>query len=145
MKLINKIFSLEFLRFSLVGLINTIIDLSVLNFLMFLFKTQNPFFFFVFKSISFILAVINSYFMNNYITFLKKKIVIKDMLPFIGLSIVGLIVNSIVASVSFYFLVGYKEILSVSLITTISGIIGSVITMIFNYLSYSHFIFKKNE
>jgi len=63
----------QFIRFVFVGGINTVLDLAVLNLLVYVFAVTNPFIFSVCKGISFIVAVTNSYFMNKYFTFAKKE------------------------------------------------------------------------
>jgi putative flippase GtrA len=130
------------MRFVIVGVLNTAIDLLVLNFLVYILKVDNPFIFSIIKGISFSVAVINSYFMNKYFTFAKKETKNKDFYMFIIISLIGLFINIIISSTSFYLLGLYPNIISINLIATISGVIGAMFTMVFNYVSYSYFVFK---
>lgn len=63
----------QFAKFILIGSINTVIDLGVLNILMFISKTYSGINFPVFKMISFLAAGTNSYFLNRFWTFQKKR------------------------------------------------------------------------
>ncbi len=139
---INKSIIYRFIRFSIVGVINTLLDLAVLNLLIYIFSVTNPIIFSVCKGISFSIAVVNSYFMNKYFTFAKKQTSRRDFYVFVLISIIGLLINIAISGISFYILGLYPEIFSIYIIATISAIIGSMFTMITNYLSYSYFIFK---
>ena len=64
----------KFIRFAIVGVINTIIDLGLLNILISIFGLAQPFLFSFYKGISFIIcALLNSYFMNKRFTFKVKE------------------------------------------------------------------------
>jgi putative flippase GtrA len=132
----------EFIRFGTVGVVNTVLDLAVLNFLVYIFSVENSLIFSICKGISFIVAVINSYFMNKYFTFTKKETTNKSFYLFVIISLVGLVVNIVISSVSFYFLKLYPGAISINLIATVSGIIGALFSTFINYFSYSYFVFK---
>lgn len=142
MLLINKSSVYKFIRFAMVGVFNTILDLLILNLLISLFSVTDPFIFSICKGISFIFALINSYFMNKYFTFGKKQTSRKDFYLFILLSLIGLIVNVLVSGILFYLFGLYPSIVPIHLVATISGIIGAIFTMFINYFNYSYFIFK---
>mgnify|MGYP001587971923 FL=1 len=65
-------FVFQFGKFFVVGLSNTFLDLGVLNFLILTTDITHGIYFSVFKGISFVCAVINSYFWNKYWTFQKQ-------------------------------------------------------------------------
>jgi putative flippase GtrA len=141
-RIINKNF-LKLISFSIIGIINTFIDIAILNLLIYVFNIENHIYFLICKGVSFLFAVTNSYFMNNYFTFSQKKVEKKDFINFLILSIFGLLVNTFVSGFIFNVLISYKDIYSVYLIGTFSAIIGSGITMLVNYFNYSYFIFNK--
>ena len=59
----------QYVQFSLVGLSNAVVDLGVLNLLLFLHPTNNPFVLTIDNSIAVALAIINSYLWNTRWTF----------------------------------------------------------------------------
>jgi len=140
--LINKAIIYRLSRFLVVGILNTLIDLSVLNLLVFILNVSNPFIFSICKGFSFMIAVINSYFMNKYFTFRKKDLQNKNFYLFVIISVIGLIINIIISGILFYLLGVYSNIIPFNLIATVSGIIGAIFSMIINYICYSYFVFK---
>lgn len=73
--LIGKVwrpFVFQFGKFFVVGLSNTFLDLGVLNFLILATDITQGIYFSAFKGISFVCAVINSFFWNKYWTFQKQ-------------------------------------------------------------------------
>ena len=139
---INKNTIYQFIRFVIVGGINTILDLAVLNLLVYIFAVTNPFIFSVCKGISFMVAVTNSYFMNKYFTFAKKETINKDYYLFILISVVGLVINILISSFVFYLFSLSSGSMSVNIIATVAGIVGSMFSMVINYFCYSSFVFK---
>lgn len=140
--LVSKTKIYQFMRFAFVGVVNTVLDLVVLNLLVYIFDVHNPFIFSICKGVSFSIAVVNSYFMNKYFTFNKKETENKDFYLFIIISLIGLVINIVISSLLFYLLGLYSSYISVNLIATISAIIGSSVTMLVNYFGYSYFVFK---
>jgi putative flippase GtrA len=65
-------FVYQFGKFFVVGLSNTFLDLGVLNFLILFTNITHGIYFSIFKGISFICAVINSYYWNKFWTFQKQ-------------------------------------------------------------------------
>ena len=96
---INKKTLYRFIRFGIVGVINTVLDLAILNFLVYLFKVENSYVFSLCKGLSFVFAVVNSYYMNKYFTFSKKNTTKKDFGLFILISLIGLVVNILVCNI----------------------------------------------
>jgi len=140
--LVNKIKIYQFIRFVIVGIFNTILDLVVLNLLVYIFSISDPLSFSICKGVSFIVALVNSYFMNKYFTFAQKETTNKNFYVFVIFSLVGLIVNISISSLTFYLLGFYSSTLSIALVTTLSGMTGSAFGMLINYFNYSFFVFK---
>lgn len=139
---INKNTIYHFIRFGLVGVFNTVLDLVVLNLLISVFGVVDPLAFSVCKGISFIIALLNSYFMNKYFTFAKKQKSQKEFYLFFIVSIIGLFINIGISSFLFYLISLSSYNISVHIIATVSGIIGAMFSMVINYISYSYFVFK---
>ncbi len=131
-------------KFILVGILNTFIDLGVLNILIWVSGIASGPLYSVFKGISFIVAVFNSYFWNKSWTF-KKKETIKDRKEFACFFIVaflGLVINISVAS----WLVNVVEPqfgMSLKIWANIGAICAAFISMAWNFLGYKFFVFKK--
>lgn len=134
---INKI-----IRFALVGLVNTALDLAVLNLLVFLFGASDPFVFSIYKGISFCCALVNSYYMNKYFTFTHSNTNQKTFYVFVFFSLIGFVVNVLTSSFAFYLLSLNSGFIPHSLVITVSGLVGTFFGLTFNYINYSFFVFK---
>ncbi len=132
----------KFLRFVIIGVINTVIDLGALNLLILSFGLQEPFLFSIYKAVSFSLAIINSYWMNKKFTFEFTAQKATTFPMFVLVSLVGLGVNVGGASVAFYLLEKSFTALGGHALATISGVTGSILGLAVNYLSYKHIVFK---
>ena len=141
----NKSF-LQIGKFALVGGINFLLDLGVLNLFIFLTSIASGPFYSVFKGASFVVAVINSYLLNKFWTFSdqrQNKKVTKEFLSFIVVSLIGLFINNIVAS----FLVNYigpQAGLSENLWAIIGAIVAAFVGMFWNFVGYKFVVFRKS-
>ena len=134
----------EFVKFFLVGVLNTFLDLGILNFLVLISGFTSGFYYSFFKSISFLIAASNSYFWNKVWVFeSKEKNVKKESAKFLLVSIGGLIINVGIASLIVAF---GKNFLNIPLrILGNFGAIGAVFgSMFWNFFGYKFFVFKKS-
>jgi len=131
-------------KFVLVGALNTLVDLGVLNILIGLTGIASGIGYIVFKGTTFLIATVNSYFWNKYWTFEKKEQVSmsKEFSKFLITTSVGLILNVGIAS----FVVnvmgpqfGIKE----KVWATIGALAATLIAWIWNFLSSKFIVFKK--
>lgn len=133
---------MEFMRFIIVGVLNTFIDLVVLNFLMFTTHHSSGLFFALFKTISFSVAATNSYFWNKFWTFKHNEPVSgKEYIKFIFFSALGAVINVSVAS----FVVNVipePKIISPVLWANIGALSASLASKFFNFSSYKFVVFK---
>lgn len=128
----------------LTGVLNTFIDLGVLNFLMGFLGIFSGWFYSVFKAISFSIATVNSYFWNKYWTFEKK-----ETKPGAGefgklyiISGIGLFLNVGIASLLVK--VGGSQFgLSEKIWANISAGIATFIVFGWNFFGYKFLVFKK--
>ena len=140
----NKSF-LQIGKFALVGGVNFLLDLGVLNLFIFLTSIASGPFYSVFKGASFIVAVINSYLLNKFWTFSdqkQNKKVAKEFLSFVVVSLIGLFINNFIAS----FLVNYvgpQAGISENLWASIGAVIASFVGMFWNFVGYKFIVFKK--
>ncbi|SFM45803.1 Putative flippase GtrA (transmembrane translocase of bactoprenol-linked glucose) [Gracilibacillus orientalis] len=63
----------QFFQFSIIGVSNALIDIAVLNVLLLLFHTEKTALLIVYNSISYSLAILNSYIWNASITFKRAS------------------------------------------------------------------------
>src|SRR5947209_20016722 len=66
---------LQILRFSIVGILNTSIDVLTLNILVLLFPIHNANLLLIYNSIAYLFAALNSFLLNKYSTFKRKHTV----------------------------------------------------------------------
>jgi len=133
-------------KFILIGILNTLVDLGVLNLLIFVSDISTGFVFSSFKGISFIVAVINSYFWNKFWTFKKSNTVQpgKEFLQFLIVSLIGFGINVGVASLIVNLIGSPFQYSGVSeqIWANIGAIIASLVGMTWNFIGYKIFVFK---
>jgi len=135
----------QFIRFFLVGAINTGIDFAVLNFLIYFTEKSSGVYYPVFKFISFMVAVTNSYFMNKYWTFRSNDtcgMKPGEFLKFLGVYLVGAITNVGVATYVVNYVdapVGFSPVLWAN----VGACFAVVFTLIWNFVGLKFFVFKK--
>lgn len=135
-------FSFQFIKFICVGLINTGVDFGILNLLMFLFGITTGIGYSFFKAISFIFAVINSYFLNKRWTFRKKgKMEKKEFTKFIVVSLITFGINVFTASLLVNF-IGPIGNIPLYVWANISALAATVFTTLINFFGYKYFVFK---
>lgn len=141
----------QFIRFGLIGGMNTGVDLVILNILMFLtgFVDGTPYT--LFKSISFLFAATFSYFMNKRWAFkdTSKKKSVQKFSQFFIVSIIGAVINVSVATLVVAYLkpmVG-NEIFSIGisgqLWGTVGALFGTAVGLVWNFFGYKFLVFKK--
>jgi len=95
----------QFLRFALVGGLNTGIDLLVLNGLLWVLPTQNALLLLLYNSFAYVTGAVNSFFLNKYWTFgRRQKTSRSELLRFAAATLAGVACsNTIIWLVSAYF------------------------------------------
>jgi putative flippase GtrA len=159
--LIGKKFAIvyQIAKFGIIGVSNVLVDLGVFALAAVFYRTQFGIetttvivgaitFYSLFKSVSFIVANINSYLWNKHWTFDQgtKKQTKSEFVQFFVVSIVGFLINVIVASIAFKFVVGSKTGLSdvqLAQFGTIAAAIGSIVGLAWNFVGYKLWVFKK--
>src|SRR4051812_19572826 len=132
----SKLFK-QIFRFIVVGVINTAIDLIVLNVLIAITQQgKSGVLYSIFKGISFLVALTNSYLMNKHWTFAGQGTNNRaiEVSEFVIVSVIGFIINVVVASVvvnSIHPLVGVEKYWP-----SFGALCGTAVGLIWNFLGY---------
>jgi len=141
---INKKLIIQISKFVIIGILNTGIDFAVLNLLMWQTGIYSGKYIILLNAISFLVAVINSYFWNKFWIFRAKETTQtgKEFVQFISITLVGMMINTaIVYSVTT--LIPPMFGLSVELWANLAKIAATSISLVWNFIGYKLFVFKK--
>ncbi len=125
----------EFLTFCSIGIINTLIDFSIFNFLLYFFGISS--WIILFNIISYSIAIVNSFILNSKITF-NKNIEINNFGKFYIILVFGLGLNTSI--VYLLYLIDNSQ-----LSLNIFKLIASVVVAFVNYMLCKKFIFGENK
>ena len=129
----------RFLKFSAVGAVNFLIDFSILNLLSFATGINKGIFAALFSAISFLIANLNSYFLNKKWTF-KKDSENSNYKTFFAVSALGVAVNVFII---YIFTTSISQPYFSDLVwLNVSKLIATGFVMFFNYFGYKKFVFK---
>ena len=144
-------------KFGVTGVLNALVDLGILSLLTFIFSSYFQIeasteifagiafltFYSFYKSVSFIIANINSFYWNKYWTFKQadnnKK---TEFIQFFIVSLVGFVINVSVSSLVFH-LSGAHGALSEARWGLLGAATGSIAGLAWNFIGYKYIVFKK--
>lgn len=147
LKLLGRIWKVfeQFGKFAAVGTLNTLLDLGVLNLLIFLLNISSGAYYSGFKAISFLVATTNSYFWNKLWTFENKMPVTTiEYLRFAGFTLIGALINISVASLIVN-VIGAPAGIQGKLWANVGALAAVAASFLWNFLSYKLIVFKKND
>ena len=134
----------HFGKFIIVGVTNTAIDFAVYNALMYATHISEGPYVNVFTSISFLVALINSYYLNKYWTFKDKNRTEdpKQFIKFFSVSFVGLLLNN---TIIFYFVSIMHPAFGLSSVlwANFAKVLATCIVLFWNFIGFKFFVFKK--
>ena len=141
----------QFIKFALIGTMNTFVDLVVLNIETLLSGVKEGTGYGIQKGFSFLVAVVLSYFLNKHWAFQDKseKNQGRKFSQFLMISLVGMFINVTVATLAVTYLKGpANQLLNLSILTdqiwvSLGALCGTAIGLIWNFLGYKFFVFKK--
>jgi putative flippase GtrA len=141
----------QFAKFVLVGIMNTLVDLVILNIEMIITGIVIGIGYSVEKSVSFLFAVTFSYFINKYWTFQdkSKEGEGKKMSQFFLVSLVGMLINVTTATIVVTYLqIPINNIIHLSFLTpklwgTLGALCGTAVGLLWNFIGYKLWVFKK--
>lgn len=128
----------QFAKFFVVGVLNTLLDLGILNLLIFISGISAGVGYSLFKAISFVVANLNSYIWNKRWTFKAAK---GGFGQFFVISLIGLLINVGAASLVVNF-VGPQLQFSPKVWANIGALFGSAAGLIWNFIGYKFIVFK---
>lgn len=127
-------------KFALVGVLNTVIDFSILNLFINLTGIASGPSIIPMNAFAFSAAVVNSYFWNKKWVFEEKKS--GDFVIFFIVTVIGIALNSAVLFVMTT-LVPHQVTISPKLWANLAKVLATGISMVWNYLGYRLVVFKK--
>jgi putative flippase GtrA len=134
-------------KFLIVGIINTAINLVVLNLLILITsRGRSGTWFTIYQTIGFIFATINSYLLNKYWTFEHANDkTASEYTIFFFVSFIGLLLN--VGSASLLINATHKYFITDSLeeklMPSLASLFGTVVSWLWNYNGYKRIFHKK--
>ncbi len=131
----------QFIRFSIIGVINAIVDFSVLNLLIRVVLWP----ILAANTISFSSAVVFSYFLNKYWTFRDYKPLHMKQFPlFVVISLVGLGLSDVLMHFGTSLLLG-NPYLDLSFVWSynLAKVVSAGIVLLWNFVAYKIIVFKK--
>ena len=124
-------------KFAVVGILNTVLDFAVLNTLISVSGISEGSMASAFKGVSFIIAVVNSYYWNKHWTFSFKGKVEREFLQFLVVSLIGFGINVGV----FSFVVNVLGS-GGPLWANLGALAGTAVSFTWNFLGYKFIVFK---
>lgn len=142
--MLNINFFKQFVKFALVGALNTGVDFLVLNIEMLITGITSGPLMFVQNIISFSIATTNSYFLNKHWTFRDKSKSQEGFkfAQFLTISVIGAFINSAIVYSATTFLDPMFN-LSPTLWANLTKLLATGISLIWNFLGYKFIVFKK--
>lgn len=147
--------SKQFAKFFLVGVINTAVDLAVLNVATTITGIKDGSGFAIQKALSFFVAVLGSYFLNKRWTFKDKSSedAGKKFSQFFAISLGGAFINTTAATLAVTYLkpevnmafanTSIAPFLTDQIWVNIAALCGTALGLIWNFTGYKFLVFKK--
>ena len=141
MKFLKNRHPKRFAKFSIIGSLNFLVDIAVLNILSYITGFNKGIFAAIFSAISFLIANVSSYYLNRKWTFRnnEKKSRYK---VFLAISVMGIVANMLIV----YNFTTYisQPYFSDIMWLNVSKIIATGFVMFFNYYGYKKYVFNEN-
>jgi len=136
----------QFAKFIIVGSLNFLIDMGILNFLIFYTGISAGMPQSAFKGFSFIVAVLNSYIWNKFWTFSRSKSysVRKEFIQFLIVSIIGFLLNLGVDYVFVNMIHPFRALPAKSW-AQFSAMIAAIVALFWNFIGYKFIVFQVKQ
>ncbi len=140
----------QFVKFALIGVLNTGVDLVILNIETIFTNIKQGFGYAIQQGIAFVVAVTVSYFLNKYWAFQDKSKTQegRKFSQFLIISIIGGLINVTVATLAVTYLQNpvnhlFHLSLSAQIWVSLGALCGTAIGLIWNFIGYKFIVFKK--
>jgi putative flippase GtrA len=132
----------QFAKFIVTGFMNTTLDMGILNLLSYTTGIYSGKEILVLNSISFAVAVTNSFFWNKYWTFASGDVTkATEYMRFLGVSLIGLILSGgIVFVVTTYV---PTASLTPAMVENIAKVLATSIVLFWNFAGFKFLVFRK--
>jgi len=139
-------FFFQFSRFGIIGATNAFIDFGYLNILIAYTGVHSGVWFAIFKGASFVVATINSYFLNKYWAFNAghHKPNGTELGRFLAISLSAMVINISAASIIVNLVAPINSV-SPALWANAGAVTGSIAALVFNFLGYKFIVFKTEK
>jgi putative flippase GtrA len=146
------LFVFQMAKYLLVGILATLVDLGIMNLLMFVSGFSSGLPFALFKATSFLIATFTKYFGDKFWAFeqMDKEGMKKELGQFYLVTLVGMAINVFVASFVVDFLgmhiitlFGSELGMTAKMIANIGGIAAALAAAVWNFFGYKFIVFKK--
>lgn len=133
----------QIIRFSLTGLVNTLVDFGLFNLLLYGSRVEEGWWLLLFNLLATGGAALNSYFMNRYFTFgISRSGHRQSSLRFVLATGAGMLINSLVVMLVSTALFSFP--LPAALRINIGKILGSILSATWNFFTYRHWVFPRS-
>ena len=137
-------FFFQLAKFGLIGVTNSVVDIGIYNSFIYYSNVSSGSMIIVFKCISVLGAIVNSYIWNKYWSFEKKNAdnLKQEFTQFLIISSIGLLLN--VGITAFVVnIIGAPTGFSEKAWANVGGLTASVLVLTWNFVGYKFFVFKK--
>lgn len=141
----------EVVLFAGVGVMNTAVDIVVLNLLVLLTHHDQGWWLLLFDGLSFLAGLINSYVLNGRFTFRDSGSGdFGRFLRFVAVNAVGLLINTLIVwtlspLLGGLVVEGHDKLLSPIMAVNVSKGLATVFSLCWNYLAMKYWIFRREE
>ncbi|MBI4708784.1 MAG: GtrA family protein [Candidatus Portnoybacteria bacterium] len=141
----------QFVKYVLVGGLNTLIDFEILNILMWQSGIYKGEYIILFNAISFVIAITNSYTWNRFWTFkearesqAQKESVGKEFTQFMIVSLIGLGVNSGLVYLITTYINPFFD-LSPAIWANLAKAAATALSLLWNFIGYKFIVFDQKD
>lgn len=135
---------LQILRFGLVGSLNTVLDLLILNSLLWVLPTKDTTTLLVYNTIAYAIGSINSFLLNKYWTFRQEQhVTVREVRRFVVTTVFGILCNDALIWLTSNLL--HPLVPDVRLWANISKLVAIGGTVFISYLGMRLWVFAKQK